>query len=139
MNINNITHFLALGEDNRIYCIDLNVINRFAYDALKLEPLEEASVELGYISALLENYKLENGKNYKNLKILLSTEYGREFFLIVLKLSTIEKNFRTFGLDDKYLIEYKKTINDYQRMLNNNEALINMATKKNIKYKSLTK
>lgn len=141
MNISNITHFKALGEDERIYCINLNVINRFAYDALKLEPEEEATIELGYISALLKYYENENGKNFKNLNILLSTQYGRDFFLVVLRLSTLEKSFRTFGLDDKFLHEYKNLIEEYQKMINNNEALIHMATNKRKveKGRSLTK
>ena len=141
MNISGITHFKAFGEDGRIYCLNLDIINRFAYDALKLQPEEEVSVELGYISALLKHYQLDNTRNYRNLNILLSSESGKDFFLVVLKLSTVEKCLRTFGLDPKYLMEYKELIEEYQKILSNNEAYIHMESnkRKELNGRSLTK
>lgn len=113
------TRYLYL-EDG-INKIDLMDVGRLVTFALTLEPHHEASVSLGYATAL--HYYMD--KNRDNLlfncySLISSDSVGKQLLYTNIELCLLEKSFRDEGASKDSIKAYVTVVNNYHKLLNDN-------------------
>lgn len=101
--------------------VDLMDVGRLASFALTLEPLPEATENLGYSTALYD-YMNKNRDNFlfNSYSLLNSDSIGRELLCSNIRLCLLEKSFREEGASKDSIKAYVTVVNNYHKLLSYN-------------------